>query len=109
MHDLELAMLICYYQPDQLLQPTFQDTAVVRFPLWAFNSTVGRLIGKQDIQVDGEVVEDEDSDAAQPTPGSDSAAEDFELLDKSTDSLGKAKSSGTQQGGRSNKRKNKKR
>lgn len=59
--------------------------------------------------VDEDVAEDIDSDVQQPTPNSDSAGEDFELLDKSTDSLSKAKASGAQQGGKASKRKNKKR
>lgn len=60
-------------------------------------------------QLDQDVVEvEEELDAAQDTPSSDSVGEDFELLDKSVDSLGKAKSSGVEKSGKSNKRKNKK-
>lgn len=82
------------------------DTAVVRAPIWAFNLTVGRLLPAK--QLEDEMVDDEDSDAAQNTPSTDSAGEDFEMVDKSTDSLAKAKTSGAQQG-KANKRKGRKR
>lgn len=89
-----------------MAQPTFSDTAVVRLPLYVFNLTLGRFIAKKDAEVESDVSEvEEETDAAQRTP-SDS---DFELLDKSTDSLGKAKSSGMEKSGKSSKRKNKKR
>lgn len=55
-----------------------------------------------------DLIDEDESDGAQPTPSSDSAADDFELLE-STDSLAKAKTSGAQQGGKASKRKNKKR
>lgn len=71
---------------------------------------MGRVLGRtpqSDIVVE---LEEEDSDVPQRTPSSDSAGEDFEILDKSTDSLSKAaKASGAQQGGKPNKRKGKKR
>jgi hypothetical protein len=56
------------------------------------------------------VVNDEDSDQpAQATPSSgDSAADDYEMVDKSVDSLGKAKSTGAQGPGSSKKRRGKK-
>ncbi|QPH01332.1 hypothetical protein C2857_005531 [Epichloe festucae Fl1] len=92
--------------PNELVQPTFSDTAVVRLPLYVFDLTLGRFIAKKDAEVESDVSEvEEETDAAQRTP-SDS---DFELLDKSTDSLGKAKSSGMEKSGKSSKRKNKKR
>ncbi|KAG5927445.1 hypothetical protein E4U42_002248 [Claviceps africana] len=93
--------------PNELAQPTFKDTAVVRLPLYLFDLTLGRFIAKKDVELESEVTEaDEDVNMAQRTP-SDS---DFELLDKSTDSLGKAKSSGMEKTGKSSsKRKNKKR
>lgn len=96
--------------PNEIAQPTFRDTAVVQAPFWLFQLTVGRFLpGKNEQTVeDEEEVEDGDSDVQQPTP-SDSAGEDFELLDKSTDSLSKAKVSGAQQAGKASKRKNKKR
>ncbi len=57
----------------------------------------------------GEIVDDEDSEPGKRTPSTDSA-EDFELLEKSVDDLGKAKSSGSsQKQGKATKRKNKKR
>ncbi|KAG6029157.1 hypothetical protein E4U19_007483 [Claviceps sp. Clav32 group G5] len=93
--------------PTELAQPTFKDTAVVRLPLHIFNMTLGRFIAKPDnveIELEGSEAE-EDTTMAQKEP-SDS---DFELLDKSTDSLDKAKSSGLEKSGKSSKRKNKKR
>ncbi|KAI9166991.1 hypothetical protein HJFPF1_03109 [Paramyrothecium foliicola] len=96
--------------PNEIAQPTFKDTAVVQAPFWLFRITVGRFLGSkaEEEYLDDEAEYDGDSDVQQPTPSSDSAGEDFELLDKSTDSLSKAKASGVQQG-KSNKRKNKKR
>ncbi|CRK27967.1 hypothetical protein BN1708_018317, partial [Verticillium longisporum] len=92
--------------PTELKEPTFFDTAVVRLPVWAFNSTVGRALGKKPAAEDLDLVDvDSDNDPVHDTPGTDSAAEDFELLDKSTDSLGKAKSSGAQAGAKVNRRK----
>ncbi|KAG5982476.1 hypothetical protein E4U55_001847 [Claviceps digitariae] len=92
--------------PNELAQPTFKDTAVVRLPLHLFNLTLGRFIAKKDVEIEAEVAEtEEETSTAQRTP-SDS---DFELLDKSTDSLGKAKSSGMEKSGKSSsKRKSKK-
>ncbi|KAL7927697.1 hypothetical protein ACQKWADRAFT_10635 [Trichoderma austrokoningii] len=94
--------------PNELLQPTFRDTAVVRVPAWIFQLTVGRYLSSS-ASAEGDAAE-EDSDIPQHTPpSSESAGEDFELLDKSTDSLSKAKSSASQ-GGKPVKRKsNKKR
>lgn len=84
------------------------DTAVVRLPAHMFDLTIGRFTGKTDA-LESEIAEAEDDvDASQRTPSSESAGDDFELLDKSTDSLGKAKSSGMEKSGKSNKRKNKK-
>lgn len=82
-------------------------------PVWMVRSTIGRVFGSsqpganitENIVVDGE-----DSDDPQRTPSTDSAGEDFELLDKSTDSLNKAaKATGAQSGGKPNKRRGKKR
>ncbi len=57
----------------------------------------------------GEIVEDEDSEPGKRTPSTDSA-EEFELLEKSVDDLGKAKSTGaSQKSGKASKRKTKKR
>ncbi|GJN68663.1 hypothetical protein PLICBS_002706 [Purpureocillium lilacinum] len=94
--------------PDELLQPTFKDTAVVRVPVWFFNKTVGRFVAKKDGDLDAQDFND-DSDTPQHTPTTDSAGEDFEMLDKSTDSLSKVKTTGAQAGGKANKRKGKKR
>lgn len=77
-------------------------------PLFLFNASVGRLFGsKADDEVEAD--DDDDSDAPQNTPSTDSAGEDFEVISKSTESLSKAKTSGAQQGGKAGKRKNKKR
>ncbi|KAL2154525.1 hypothetical protein VTH82DRAFT_3201 [Thermothelomyces myriococcoides] len=103
--------------PDELVRPTFKDTAVVRLPLWIYRLTLGRLFAKRtadggkggDEATEVEVVDDDaDSEPGKATPSSGSA-EDFELLEKSVDDLGQAKSSGTQKpGGKASKRKNKK-
>lgn len=96
-------------QPNELPQPTIKDTAVVRFPVWFFNSTAGRFLAKKESDLYIEIPEaDEDSDVPQRTPSTDSAGEDFEILDKSTDSLSKVKASGAQQGAKANKRKGRK-
>ncbi|KAK3904508.1 hypothetical protein C8A05DRAFT_13608 [Staphylotrichum tortipilum] len=107
--------------PNELAQPTFKDTAVVRLPLWAYRLTVGRVFPKHaedEFEEDGEEAteveavdnDDADSEPGKPTPSSGSA-EDFEILEKSVDELGQAKTSGSQkQGGKAaSKRKTKKR
>ncbi|KAF5017759.1 hypothetical protein F66182_10287 [Fusarium sp. NRRL 66182] len=95
--------------PNELAKPTIKDTAVFRAPIWLFNVTAGRLLSRKPSNLEIEIPADEDdSDAPQPTPSTDSAGEDFELLDKSTDSLSRAKASGASQG-KANKRKSKKR
>ncbi|KHN96310.1 DnaJ domain or J-domain containing protein [Metarhizium album ARSEF 1941] len=96
--------------PNELVQPSFKDTAVVRLPMHIFDLTVGRFIGNNDAIPDTQTAGAEEVvDASQQTSGSESAGDDFELLDKSTDSLGKAKSSGMDKSGKSSKRRNKKR
>ncbi|KAK4224800.1 hypothetical protein QBC38DRAFT_484683 [Podospora fimiseda] len=96
--------------PSELPQPTFRDTAVIRLPIWAFNSTVGRLLPKRadtNAEEYEEVAEaDSDSEPGKHTPNS--TGSEFELLEKSVDELGQAKASGTQKQ-KANKRKNKKR
>ncbi|KAL2176083.1 uncharacterized protein P884DRAFT_286169 [Thermothelomyces heterothallicus CBS 202.75] len=102
--------------PDELVRPTFKDTAVVRLPLWIYRLTLGRVFSKRaedggeggDEVTEVEFVDDDaDSEPGKATPSSGSA-EDFELLEKSVDELGQAKSSGTQKpGGKASKRKNK--
>jgi hypothetical protein len=79
--------------------------------MYVFNSTLGRLTGSKVTPEESEIADPEDElDAsAQRTPTNESVGDDFELLDKSTDSLGKAKSSGMEKSGKSSKRKNKKR
>lgn len=63
-----------------------------------------------EITDDIEVDSDDEPLHHTPAGSSDSAAEDFELVEKSTDSLGKAKSSGAQSASaKASKRKNKKR
>ncbi|KAL2137008.1 hypothetical protein VTI74DRAFT_10484 [Chaetomium olivicolor] len=104
--------------PNELARPTFKDTAVVRLPLWAFQLTVGRLLPKRSQDATEEIAKEEvdvlgnddvDSEPGKSTPSSGSA-DDFELLEKSVDELGQAKTSGSQkQGGKPTKRKNKKR
>ncbi|KAL2016898.1 hypothetical protein VTK56DRAFT_2859 [Thermocarpiscus australiensis] len=107
--------------PDELPRPTFRDTAVVRLPLWAYRLTVGRFVSNRgkdvaedvgDETAEAEVLEagDDDSESGKPTPSTGSA-EDFELLEKSVDELGQAKASGSnqKQGGKANRRKNKRR
>lgn len=96
------------------------DTAVVRVPLWAFRSTIGRFLPKPtvpeiEVTAAGAAADDnaqDESESASPsqqnTPATDSAGEDFEMISKSTDSLGRAKTSGAQQGGKANKRKGRK-
>ncbi|KAH6650360.1 hypothetical protein F5144DRAFT_42422 [Chaetomium tenue] len=103
--------------PNELARPTFKDTAVVRLPLWAFQLTLGRFISKRadeeeyDDELEAEELDhdDEDSEPGKATPSSGSG-EDYELIEKSVDELGQAKTSGTQkQGGKASKRKTKKR
>ncbi len=94
---------------------------MVRLPLWAYRITVGRVFpqrAEDDFEDDGEEAaevevadnDDADSEPGKPTPSSGSA-EDFEMLEKSVDELGQAKTSGSQkQGGKAaSKRKTKKR
>ncbi|KAJ4140844.1 hypothetical protein NW768_000047 [Fusarium equiseti] len=94
--------------PNELAKPTIKDTAVFRAPIFLFNITAGRFLSKKSSDDEFEVYADEDDSDPQPTPSTDSAGEEFELVDKSTDSLSKAKASGASQG-KANKRKGKKR
>ncbi|KXJ91491.1 DnaJ domain or J-domain-containing protein [Microdochium bolleyi] len=98
--------------PTELAKPTIKDTALVRLPVWAFRSTVGRFTGSktngEDEDLDDIVDEDSSSSPGQRTPSADST-EDFELLDKSIEDLSKSKTSGSQaQSGKSKKRNNNK-
>ncbi|KAK3396274.1 hypothetical protein B0T20DRAFT_417305 [Sordaria brevicollis] len=106
--------------PNELHRPTISDTAIVRLPLFFYGLTIGRLFAKKrsaddvDDEVEYEEVADQDDeDSDQPgkaTPSTTDSAEDFELLEKSVDELGQAKSTGVQKGGnKAGKRKNKKR
>lgn len=102
-----------------MAKPTIKDTALFRLPIWVYQSTVGRILGgKKDYEAipdedaDDDAVPADDDSSSEPgkhTPSTDSA-EDFELLEKSTDSLGQAKASGAQGKGNKggNKRKQKK-
>jgi hypothetical protein len=95
-------------QPTAIPQPTVKDTAIFRTPLFFYDQTIGRVIPrKTEVEEFDDIVDDEDSDEPQRTP-SDSAGEDFEMLDKSVDSLGKAKSTGTQKSAKPSKRKGRK-
>ncbi|KAI1759230.1 hypothetical protein GGR53DRAFT_166278 [Hypoxylon sp. FL1150] len=121
--------------PNELHKPTIRDTALFKLPRWAYSATVGRVFGapRSADNLDEQVDEDEDIEVvadekeeqrvhdddegdsssdqqAQRTPSTDSA-EDFEMLEKSVDSLksgGKATGSSGQQQGKA-KRRNKKR
>jgi hypothetical protein len=91
--------------------------------LWLFSALTGRLRPKpaHDEMADfdkaeeeaaaadaGSVDDDDSEDIGKKTPSTDSA-EDFELLEKSVDELGGAKTSGSQKPGAAKKRKGKKR
>ncbi|KAH9897474.1 hypothetical protein F4778DRAFT_743707 [Xylariomycetidae sp. FL2044] len=106
--------------PNELPQPTIKDTALFKLPGLVYAKTIGRIIGKPkgadnlDEQVDEdeapvEGVDEDDSDAPQRTPSTDSA-DDFELLEKSEEELPKPKATGNQaQGSGKAKKRNKKR
>ena len=100
--------------------PTWKDTGVYKLPVWAYSSSIGRLLAKKsgsDVDSISDAAEDfeddiagddDDSEPGKATPSTDSN-EEFELLEKSTDSLGQAKASGHQPAGsKSKKRKGKK-
>ncbi|KAK0624766.1 hypothetical protein B0T17DRAFT_590609 [Bombardia bombarda] len=103
---------------NELPRPTLKDTAVVRLPLFAYQLTIGRFFTKRDEysddegdDVEGEFLDndEDDSEPGKATPSTDSA-EEFELLEKSIDELGQAKTtSSSQKQGKAGKRKNKKR
>ena len=97
-------------QPNEIPKPTIKDTAIFRTPLFLYDQTIGRVVprkatNEEELDI---VVDEDDSDEPQRTPSTDSAGEDFEILDKSVDSLGKAKSTGTQKAGKPSKRKGRK-
>jgi curved DNA-binding protein CbpA len=105
---------------DEIPPPTVRDTALFRFPGWAYALTIGRALGQSPAsEADGsgvdevdlvvDVDEDEvDSEAPQRTPSTDS--DDFEFLEKSVEGLprGKAATGSQAQSGKAKKR-NKKR
>ncbi|PKS06484.1 hypothetical protein jhhlp_007232 [Lomentospora prolificans] len=99
--------------PNELRKPRITDTAVIQIPLFAVKMATLRATGArpQPIAVDDdeEEAEDDDSEPAQPTPSSSSDVGDFEMLEKSTDSLEKAKATGAQAQASGKKRRNKKR
>ncbi|KAI0385740.1 hypothetical protein F5Y04DRAFT_244550 [Hypomontagnella monticulosa] len=115
--------------PNELPPPTIRDTALVKLPLWAYSTTLGKIFGtpKAADNLDEQVDEDEEeeinaaeeladdsssSDPPQHTPSTGSA-EDFELLEKSVEELppsSKPKATGSQSNsGKAKKRNNKKR
>ncbi|GAP91492.1 hypothetical protein SAMD00023353_3100960 [Rosellinia necatrix] len=106
--------------PEEFPPPTVKDTALFKLPGWVYALTVGRVLGGPTPSSEADGADDHtddddeaDSDPAQRTPSTDSA-DDFELLEKSVDSLSQSKATGTQaqQGGSSGKakkRNNKKR
>ena len=116
-------MLIGDRQPAELPQPTIRDTAVCRLPIWAYNVTLGRVLGTKSEPaevIEHEAAEDvaellvendeDDSDApAQRTPSTDSA-EDYEMVDtsNSVEDLAK-KATGSQSQASKAKKRNKKR
>ncbi|KAK4167086.1 hypothetical protein QBC43DRAFT_312112 [Cladorrhinum sp. PSN259] len=104
--------------PNELPQPTFSDTAVIRLPLWVYSLTIGRLVPKRanaeddeeyDELLEGEDADVQEADDADSEPGKNtpSTGSEFELLEKSVDELGQAKASGSQKQ-KANKRKSKK-
>lgn len=86
--------------PNELRKPRITDTAVIQIPLFAIKmATLRATAGRPQpiaVEDDEEEIEDDDSEPAQPTPSSGSDVGDFEMLEKSTDSLGKAKATGAQ-------------
>ncbi|KAI1283366.1 hypothetical protein F5Y07DRAFT_349428 [Xylaria sp. FL0933] len=108
--------------PSEFPQPTIKDTALFKLPGWFYALTVGRALGQSPAAASsGDAIEvemtetaadeDADSDVAQRTPSTDSATDDFELLEKSLEDLPKAKATGSSQAqsGKAKKRNNKKR
>ena len=94
-------------QPNELAKPSFKDTAVFRAPIWVYNSVIGRFLPGGAVEgADKAGEENDESDPAQLTPTTDS--EEFELVEKSIDSLGQGKTTGAQQVAKANKRKGKK-
>ncbi|MBE3049573.1 hypothetical protein IMZ48_45170 [Candidatus Bathyarchaeota archaeon] len=90
------------------------DTAVIRLPIWVLRSTFGRLIPSKksdDDEIEVEQTDDaSDSDLPQHTPSTGSDVGDFEVVEKSTESLNMAKTTGSQaQNGGKKRRSNKKR
>lgn len=88
-------------QPNEVPQPTIKDTALFRLPGYMYARTVGRVLGQQasgsEEDSAEEFADDDDNSetGAQRTPSTDSA-DDFELLEKSVDSLPKAKTTSSQ-------------
>lgn len=104
-------------QPTEIAKPTIKDTAVIRLPAWALRSTLGRLLpSKADDKAEEHVVVQQaaddatdDSDPPQATPSTGSDAGDFEMVDRSVESLDKAKTTGAQAQSGGKKRRGKKR
>ncbi|KAI0546779.1 hypothetical protein F4679DRAFT_401377 [Xylaria curta] len=104
--------------PNELPPPTVRDTALFKFPGWAYALIIGRALGQKtpsspagsEVDVVEDAADSADSEGvpAARTPSTDST-EDFELLEKSLDELQQPKSTGNQaQSGKAKKR-NKKR
>jgi hypothetical protein len=56
-------------QADEIPKPTFSQTALVRFPKWAFNQTIGRAFGHKKTATENEDAGDSDSDCDVPVSG----------------------------------------
>ena len=91
-------------QPTEIAKPSIKDTAVIRLPAWALRSTLGRLLPfKAEDKAEEHVVVEQaaddatdDSDPPQATPSTGSDAGDFEMVDRSVESIDKAKTTGAQ-------------
>lgn len=118
---LFISLLTCLpMQPNELPCPSIRDTLVVRVPIWLYRKATTPFIkrtSQKAVVAEGDgltvkrtVIEEDDSDAVQHTPSSDSV-DDFELLDKSIESVARPKTTGSQvsTSGKTGKRKGKKR
>lgn len=71
---------------------------MIRFPNWLLEVALGRFSQKSSPASEDELDEaEEDSDGPARTPSTDSTGGDYEMVDKSTDSLKKAKTTGAHQ------------
>ncbi|KKA29423.1 hypothetical protein TD95_002689 [Thielaviopsis punctulata] len=104
--DVEGNVNMYLLDPEELLPPTVYDTAIFRLPCWAM-ATVAARLGLSKGPAAAASSASEASDAADSDSAQDIGS-DFEIVDKSVDDLGMAKSSGAQTAG-GKKRGNKKR